>query len=508
MLENTLLTPKRAIYNLLGAVCNQPSLLHKDGVELHEKDFEETFYKTLFLAINNMVLDNITISKITPVDIDNYIAENKEAYKLYEDNDGFKFMTRAIADANIELFDSNYAWIKKFSLLRDFNNYGFDITDIYNPSHYDMNVQKEQMKNLQKMELSDIIDFINLKMIKVKNDWNISGCHKTYDISEGLDCLLDKLKEAPDYGHPFMNKYYNAIFRGMRFGKLMIKSAGTGVGKTRTALTDIAMVACDELFDLETMTWKQNGYCHPATFISTELALDEIQTCLLAIISGVSEEVIKHSNYSPEIFKRITKAIEVLKRAPIKLHYIDDFSISDIENIIEKDVLENNTKFVWFDYIQITPKLSRTIQEEYSLGLREDQILQNFSTRLKNIAVKYNIFVCTATQLNRNSNDRSQRDASSIRGGSAVIDKADHAIQLYKATKQDLGMVEEIVKRCGITPNFMHIIYKNRSGRNNLIVWTLMNPGNMNEKLLFTTDIDGNLISDINPIDIEFNVEA
>ena len=69
-------------------------------------------------------------------------------------------------------------------------------------------------------------------------------------------------------------------------------------------------------------------------------------------------------------------------------------------------------------------------------------------------------------------------------------------------------MVEEIVKRCGITPNFMHIIYKNRSGRNNLIVWTQMNPGNMNEKLLFTTDIDGNLISDINPIDIEFNVTA
>ena len=51
MIENTLLTPKRAIYNLLGAVCNQPSLLHKDGVELHEKDFEETFYKICWKVV-------------------------------------------------------------------------------------------------------------------------------------------------------------------------------------------------------------------------------------------------------------------------------------------------------------------------------------------------------------------------------------------------------------------------------------------------------------------------
>ena len=107
MIENTLLTPKRAIYNLLGAVCNQPSLLHKDGIELHEKDFEETFYKTLFLAINNMVLDNITISKITPVDIDNYLADNTKAYKIFEDNNGFEVITSAINNANVELFEQN-----------------------------------------------------------------------------------------------------------------------------------------------------------------------------------------------------------------------------------------------------------------------------------------------------------------------------------------------------------------------------------------------------------------
>lgn len=507
MINNSLLVPKRSIYNVLGAICKKPSLLAAEGIELEVDDFEETFYKVMFAAVNNITINNPTISRITPVDVDNYLAENSKAYKVYEDNNGFGFLSSAIDKSNIELFEQNYKWIKKYSLLRNFNKMGFDVTDLYNPEYYDMRHQQKQLEELSKMELSGIIEHFTLKLINIKNKWNIGGNYKSYSISEGLDNLLDKLRESPDYGYPFMNKYYNAVFRGMRAGKLMIKSAGTGVGKTRTALTDIASVACDEIFDLDTMTWKPNGNCYSASFISTELALDEIQTCLLAIISGVSEDVIKHSKYSNEVLKRIQYAIDVLKRSNISLHYIDDFSIADIEQIIEKDILEKNVKFVWFDYIQITPKLSRTIQEEYDLGLREDQILQNFSSRLKNIATKYNIFICTATQLNRNSNDRGQRDATSIRGGSAVIDKCDHAIQLYKVTQQDLSNIEAIVNRTRLTPNFMHVIYKNRSGRNNLIIWTIMNHGNMREKLCFITDSDFNIITDIQPIDIQFKDE-
>ena len=505
MIDNSLLVPKRAIFNVIGSICNKPSLLLMEGINLDKKDFGEQFYQVIFAAINNIIMSNPKISKITPVDIDNYLADNTKAYKIYEDNNGFNVVSAAINECNVEIFEQNYNWIKKLSLLRDFNNNGFDISEIYDPTHYDMKHQSKQLEKLSKMELSDIIEKITLKLLNIKNDWNISGNYQTYQISEGLDNLLTRLKESPDYGYPFLNKYYNSIFRGMRFGKLMIKSAGTGVGKTRTALTDIVSVSCSEIFDLDTMTWKKNGVNYASTFISTELALDEIQTCLLAIISGVSESVIKQSKYTDDIFKRISHAIEVLKEAPISLHCIDDFSISDIEQIIEKDIIEKNTKFCWFDYIQITPKLSRTIQQEYSLGLREDQILQNFSSRLKNIAVKYNIFVCTATQLNRNSTDRGQRDTNSIRGGSAVIDKADHAIQLYKVTQQDLTMIERIVAHTKLKPNFMHVVYKNRSGRNGLIIWTIMNHGNMREKLCFVTDTDYNLISDISPIDIVFN---
>ena len=417
MINNSLLLPKRAIYNLLGSLCKNPKLLLEDDVKLETKDFEEKIYKILFSAINNIIVNNITINEITAVDVDNYLSTQVQVYKTYEENNGFEFLSSAIENANESLFKDNYEIIKKFSLLRDFNNEGFDISKIYNPESLDLEMQTKQAQKLEKMKLQDIVNDINLKFIKIKNSWNIEGGHKSYQISEGLDTLLQDLQEAPDYGHPFLNGYYNTIFRGMRYGKLMIKSAGTGVGKTRTALSDIASISASHIYNLDTNQYEPNGETYASTFISTELDKQELQTCLISIISGVSETVIKQGGYTESMYNRIKQAIEILKKSPITLHYINDFSIADIEQIIEKDILEKNTKFVFFDYLQITPKLSRTIQEEYGMGLREDQIMLNFSSRLKSIAERYNVYIATATQLNRSSKEMENRDATAIRGG-------------------------------------------------------------------------------------------
>ena len=273
-------------------------------------------------------------------------------------------------------------------------------------------------------------------------------------------------------------------------GKYMIRSAGTGTGKSRFALKDIVSVSASHIFDLDTMSWKENGEVYASCFISTELDKQELQTCLISIISGVSETIVKQGRFTQNIYDRVHRAIEILKNAPIKLHYIEDFSISDIEQIIEKDIIESNVKMVFFDYLQNVPKLSKSTQDEFGLGLREDQILLNFSTRLKNIATRYNIFLLTATQLNRSSSDRGLRDASAVRGSSSVIDKCDHAIQMYKVQEEDLKKIKPFLDRGFEQPNFQHVIYKNRSGMNNLIIWSKVDHSNMAEKVLFVTTTD------------------
>ena len=167
MINNSLLVPKRSIFNVLGAICQKPSLISGEGIDLTDKDFEEPFYKITFAAINNIILGNPVISHISPIDIDNYIAENSKVYQVFEQNDGFEFISSAIQNANVELFEQNYKWIKKYTLLRDFNRNGFDITDLYDPQHFDMKVQQKQIKALEKMELNHIIEHITLKMIKI-----------------------------------------------------------------------------------------------------------------------------------------------------------------------------------------------------------------------------------------------------------------------------------------------------------------------------------------------------
>ena len=497
MINNNLLTPKRVIFNVLGCLCKNPSLMFEEKYKLQVKDFGSELYKILYGTINNLAVGNVKLKEIKAVDIDNYLASQIRLYKKYESENGFEFISSCIENCNEDLFESNYDMLKKMSLLRDFNSEGFDISFIYNPESVDLAMQTEQMKNIEKMSMQDIIDKFNLKLLSLKNDWNLEGNHKSYDISDGLDTLLEELHTEPDYGYPFFNGYYNTILRGMRMGKYFIRSAGTGVGKTRVALKDIASISASHVFDLDSMSWKKNGDVYSSCFISTELDKQELQTCLISIISGVSEEVIKRGNFTENIYERVKTAIDILKQSPISLHYIEDFSISDIEQIIEKDIIEKNVKFVFFDYLQITPKLSRTIQEEFGLGLREDQILLNFSSRLKNIAVRYNIFLATATQLNRTSSDRSLRDTSAIRGGSALVDKADHAIQMYKVQEEDLKNIKPFLDRGFDKPNFQHVIYKNRSGLNNVIIWSQMDHSNMAEKVLFVTD------SNYNPLNIQ-----
>lgn len=503
MIDNKLLVPKRAIFNIIGALCTNPQYVSNIDYSLNINDFEEQFYKIIYTSINNIAINNFNVGKITPKDVDDYLSDNEQAYNLFKINDGLQYINDAIEQTNIETFEINYKLLKKFTLLRDFNSNGFDILDIYNPYDTSDNIKMENFKNY---ELNDIVNKINQKLLNVKNNWSLSEQYKSYEASHNIDTLLDRLSQAPDFGVPFFNGYYNAVFRGMRFGKLMLKSAGTGVGKTRTALLDIVSVSISETYDIQRNIWvKNSNKVYPTTFISTELEIQELQTCLLAIISGVSEEKILKSNYDTDTFERIKKAIDILKISPISLHWIDDFSIGDIEQIIEKDILTKQSQFIFFDYLQITPKLSRTIQEEYKLGLREDQILQNFSSRLKGMAQKYNVFISTATQLNANSNDRTQRDASAIRGGRAVVDKVDFAIQMYRASKEDLSKVSEITDTLPVKPNFMHIIYKNRSGRNNLIIWTYLDSSNMREKVLFVTDVNNELIADIKPMTINLS---
>jgi len=415
------LNPPRAIYSVVGSLCKKPQLLRESDVTLSEDDFSQEFHKIIFSAINNLVYQDLNTTYINEVDIDNYLASYPKLYKVWEKYNGINYVHDCIENTNPELFSQNYTRLKKFSLLRHYVSNGIDVSDLIDYQSVDLSDQEKGMKTIDEMDIHDIIDHFTMKMINVRNSFNLGQQSRDFKAGEDLRGLLKKLNKAPEYGYPFMNGLYNTIFRGMRKEKLLLRSAGTGTGKTRQALADVCFTSCTEIYDIETDKWISAGPALPTVYISTEIEKEEIQSIMIAFISGVDEAVIKDGYYSGKVLERLEKAIEIVEAAPIYCVYIDDFSISDIEMIIEQHIIQHKIAVVAFDYIQLTAKLSRTMASSFGSNLREDQILVQFSASLKKLTTKYKVFLETSTQLNRNAKDPELRDTTSLRGGKLAV---------------------------------------------------------------------------------------
>ena len=115
---------------------------------------------------------------------------------------------------------------------------------------------------------------------------------------------------------------------------------------TRSMIADACYIACNKIYD-EVFGWIKNGSSEPTLYISTEQELGEIQTMMLAFISGVSEDHILNGRYEGDEENRIMEAAEILKNSPLYIEIMPDFSLQDIENKIKKNIREHDVKYVF-----------------------------------------------------------------------------------------------------------------------------------------------------------------
>lgn len=84
------------------------------------------------------------------------------------------------------------------------------------------------------------------------------------------------------------------------------------------------------------------------------------------------------------------------------------------------------------DYIHTSIKILEEISKKAGkITLREDNILFMLSTRLKDICVKYGVFIMSATQLSGNFADADTPDQNLLRGAKSIADW----IKFYKTLK-------------------------------------------------------------------------
>lgn len=497
------LNPIQNVSDLIGNICNNLDLIRDTSINIDTDDFVQNAHKVTFASIKNIAIQSPTAKTISARDIDNYLSAFEGKHKKWLEQKGFEYVQQCIEKSNPDTFQLSYQRVKKMSLLRAYTSEGIDISDLYNYKSLDMQELDSDMARVDSMQMRDIIDHFSVKQLRVKDRFNIDSDVESFEIGHNLDALFERLAKGPDYGMPFDNAYYNALFRGMVDGKLLLQSAESGSGKTRAAIRDVCSVACSKKYNFKTKSWEQLTVRKPSLLISTELEEDEVSILMLAYISGVPQHVIQNSNYEPQVAERLKVASEVLKEAPIYCTVIKDFSIRDIEDIIERHVIEKDIALGAFDYIQLRPKLQRSLNElNGGVMQREDQVLAALAEALKYIAEEYDIFIRTSTQLNSNAKQVERKGQESLAGGRATANKIDFGVITTKASGKDIKSIEHILshpKWGDTTPNYMHWVYKNRQNRDNLIVWTYNNLGNLREEICFITDYDYNLVEDIFP---------
>ena len=496
----------RAIYNVLGNLCVNTELLKDEKVSLRPEDFMQKTHKVIYGAINNIVYNNSgdKVSSVSPVDIDNYLSSYPTQYKVWNDNKGIEYMEQAIDNCNEETFYQSYDRIKKMAVLREYQQMGFDVSDIYQWNTDDFAEKERSLKELDKMSLKDIFEHFTLKNLKIKDSYDIETEGKQFKAGTDIKSLLEKFKAGIEYGVPYPNLFENFLFRGQRRGKVVLRSGASGTLKTSISISNMVNNAVSKIY--KNGEWHYNGDSFPSLFISTELDEDELNVIALAYITGIPRKVIMDGLFNKHQEEILEEAGRILEESPLYMYHIPNFSVADIEDIIERNILDNDVGYISFDYIQLTSKLSRSTSELFGQNQREDQILLYLSSSLKTLAEKYNVYIETGTQLNRNSKDEDNWDATSIRGGSSIVDKVDSAELLFRAKEKHLEKVSEIIEGNGFghEPDYLRVVYKNRAGMADVIIWSHMNPSTVREEVLFCTDLDYNIIEDVEKLDLKF----
>ena len=500
-------------FQVLGCLMRNPSLIKEKKYQLSTNDFQESLHKYLFGAIYNLVIQDL--AQITPVEIETYLSNTSPKHHkvVFEDNDGFDWLDKAVDPEIVKLtnFDYNYNRLKKFTLLRNYIDEGFDVSEILDQTELDVSSIESQNEGFNEMAIEDITKHFDKKILTVKSKINIVD-NDSYRVA-GNDSMQikERMKLESPYGLMSNSGYWNAVTRGMLRGKFFIESASSGQGKSRSVISKLVYACAIELWDYELERFTPNpnnpdGELSGA-YLGIELDLEnEVEIIMWAIISGVPTERIIENTYEDGEEERVNYAIEVLSRSKIHLYDNSNYGISTIESICQKHMTEDKNFFGFFlDYIAITNE----VMQEFSLhrknmAIREDMVYLWMSAECKRIAKKYDIFFGSSTQLNAKSTDSSkEKDAGLIRGSFAIVDKADLLLIFASPNSKEMERVEEIIKKRGgfnnLKPNRIEHISKSRGTKYKEVrIFQHVDLGTMRIIDLFVTDYDFKQI-DINP---------
>lgn len=480
---------------MFGCLLHEPSLLAT--YTLLPQDFDaEDFHQIVFASIFNLYNQGVRVIDIFA--IDSFISGYEKQYKIFNDNKGLEYLNDAYSMCELENFEYNYSRVKKFSLLRYYVSQGYDITQIYDTSVIEPSAQEKEQAKFDGYTIEDIIGIVELKMVIDPKRMFRNTIRSTGQLAGvGLLDLISSFQEHPEVGYPMQSKFMNTLLRGARKSTFYLRSGGTGSGKSRLSFADTCCASIPWIWNLQKGEWEYTGFSASALIVSTELRIEEVQTILLAYVSGVSEDHIISNSYVEDELERVQQAAIYIESSPLYIEYLPNFDLDDVSDLIKKYYREKSIELVNFDYLHTSIKMLIQLSTlSRGMKMREDQVLFMASDALKTCSTELNIHIDSATQLNGEYKDAKEKDQNILRGSKAIADRIDAGYIAMPPSRMELDAIKPILTH-GIypEPNMIYHLYKCRRGKITRVkVWMRADLGNCRVQDLFVTTFDNELI--------------
>lgn len=485
---------KNAGARLLGILFKNPERLsNTDKYMLSTDDFADYFHKIIFGQI-----DLLYESGMVKFSVEGFVKELgrfPDRLDNFKKSNGEDFLIKAIELDEDKNFDFYYNKVKKLSMLRELQNSGFDVSHWYTEEMFDLRKRELLELKLESASFQDILDDIQNRFLDIESRFINK---KTFDIdtaASDLEETLRLLQEETAIGLPLNGDKLSTLILGARKKKVMTLSGESGSGKSRYAVGNACKLAFPILWNNEKGRWENTGSNQKVIFITTELTKDEIQTIMVAFVSGVEEDRILSGTLTEQEKKRIREAVNLIFNFEdnFYIYHLPDPNVNQLRVNLKRYIYRYKVDAIFFDYIHTSPNL---LSEFAGARIREDVALMLLSTALKNIANEHNVFVWTGTQINSSIEPGRLAGVETIRGSKAIVDKVDAAMVLRKVTPEDLQLVAMLTQQSGQVPTHSIDIFKNRRGKYNKVrLWIDLNLSNVRTKELFLTDEYGSLIN-------------
>lgn len=486
--------------DVIAALIETPSLLLTDQYHITVDDFPDRHYKILFSAIDNLA--HRGVKQLDVVVIDEYLSHYPAQYQVFQSAGyGMGWVTTIQKLGTPSNFETSYQTLKKCSLLTSLKKQGYDVSYFYNKDTVLPREAEKAREHFDDADINGILDHYAVELESLRRSYGgITGVVEGH-IANGMESLREELANTPAFGLPMNSAKMTAICHGRRLRKFYLRTAPSGLSKTRAAIADACRISIGKLYNPLRKQWELTHCYESVLFITTELEMSEIQTMLWAYVACVPEDHIIDNRYEQGEEERIREAIEIIKASKFYAVYIPSFDADDIENIIKRYKYEHNIGFAFVDYIFSSSKLFAEMSKQArGFNLREDQSLMVFAERLKTLANQYDIHIDSSTQANDDWKNQKNPDQSVIRGAKAIADKVDIGYVMLEPTERDREAIHAIMASNGMAfakePNMVYHIYKVRRGKiNHVKLFLYFDFATLRTTDLFVTDRDYNLVN-------------